>query len=359
MHVHGCLQRLQNSRSAFRIRQTLRGKPDGAQCHCRKENPEDKARIPNAIHDERLFPRIRSRLFQKIETDQQVAAQADAFPSHEHEQHVVRQDQRQHGEHKEVHVAEEAVVPAFVRNVPDGVDVDQEADTGDDQDHDAGKRIEKESPVRHKRHCVSTGHLHRPRRQPLEHDLLSDAMLRLHGQQLNHRARRVNERQPHASHAEHADAGIRKPPAKEKHQRRGRQRKQRDEPEMIQKVARGRHASFISSFLSSRYHFSKSISSANTVSRFRKKAMMMPSPTAASAAASAMMKSANTCPATSPYKRENATRLMFTASRISSMDMSTTITATHFCRANWICCSATSKLTSMITKTKSTMIPPT
>jgi len=33
--------------------------------------------------------------------------------------------------------------------------------------------------------------------------------------------------------------------------------------------------------------------------------------------------------------------------------------ATHFCRANWICCRATSRLTSMITKTKSTMMPPT
>ena len=54
--------------------------------------------------------------------------------------------------------------------------------------------------------------------------------------------------------------------------------------------------------------------------------MMIPSPTAASAAASAMMNSAKTCPATSPYKRENATRLMFTAFRINSMDMSTTMT---------------------------------
>src|SRR5437773_12007751 len=95
---------------------------------------------------------------------------------------------------------------------------------------------------------------------------------------------------------------------------------------MIEKVSGWRHAGFISSLMRSRYHFSKSISSANTVSRLRKKAMMIPRPTAASAAASAMMKSAKTWPATSPYKRENATRLMFTALRISSMDMSTTMT---------------------------------
>src|SRR5205807_9021431 len=172
----------------------------------------------------------------------------------------------------------------------------------------------------------STGDLHRPGGQPFEQDLLSDTMLRLRGQQLKHRAYRVDERQAHAADTEHVDADFREPPTKEKHQRRGRQRKQRDEPKMIQKIARGRHAVFTSSFLSSRYHFNKSISSANTVSRFRKKAMMIPSPTAASAAASAMMKSAKTCPAASPYNRENATRLMFTAFRISSMDMSTTMT---------------------------------
>ena len=33
--------------------------------------------------------------------------------------------------------------------------------------------------------------------------------------------------------------------------------------------------------------------------------------------------------------------------------------APHYCRANCICRTATSRLTSMITKTKSTMIPPT
>src|SRR5229473_1879360 len=173
---------------------------------------------------------------------------------------------------------------------------------------------------------MSARHLQRPGRQPFEHDLLGDAMLRIRSQQLNHAARRVDERQAHASNTEHADANIRQPLAEEKHQRRSRERKQRDEPEMIEKVARGRHAVFISSFLSSRYHFSKSISSANTVSRFRKKAMMIPRPTAASAAASAIMNSAKTCPATSPYRREKATRLMFTAFRISSMDMSTTMT---------------------------------
>src|SRR5713226_2615988 len=54
--------------------------------------------------------------------------------------------------------------------------------------------------------------------------------------------------------------------------------------------------------------------------------MMMPSPTAASAAASVMMKMANTCPSADPTSRENATRLMFTAFSISSIDIKIMIT---------------------------------
>src|SRR5260370_531467 len=90
-----------------------------------------------------IVNRIGGRFFQEIKNDQQVAAKADAFPSDEHEEHVVCEDQREHGEHEKIHVAEEAVVAAFVRHVPNGVKVNEEADTGDDQNHDAGKRIER------------------------------------------------------------------------------------------------------------------------------------------------------------------------------------------------------------------------
>jgi len=34
-----------------------------------------------------------------------------------------------------------------VAHVADGIDVDEEADAGDDEDHDARKRIEEEAPV--------------------------------------------------------------------------------------------------------------------------------------------------------------------------------------------------------------------
>src|SRR5258708_1890933 len=83
----------------------------------------------------------------KIETDQQIRAQADALPADKHQDIVVGQNQRQHGKHEEIEVSEEAVVAAFVRHVSGGINMDQHADAGDKEQPDAGERIEQESSV--------------------------------------------------------------------------------------------------------------------------------------------------------------------------------------------------------------------
>jgi hypothetical protein len=111
------------------------------------ERAENESGVADAVHDECFVGRGRRRLAMKIEADQQVRTQAHAFPSHEQQHVVVREDQRQHGEHEEVEVSEEAVVAAFVRHVSGGVDVDQHAYAGDEQQPDARERIEQESGV--------------------------------------------------------------------------------------------------------------------------------------------------------------------------------------------------------------------
>src|SRR5690606_19778034 len=60
--------------------------------------------------------------------------------------------------------------------------------------------------------------------------------------------------------------------------------------------------------------------------RLRKKTTRMASPMAASAAATVSTKSAKTCPTRSPSAAEKATKLMFTASRINSIDIRMTMT---------------------------------
>src|SRR5690606_36056763 len=64
--------------------------------------------------------------------------------------------------------------------------------------------------------------------------------------------------------------------------------------------------------------------------RFRKKTTRMASPIAASAAATVSTNNAKTCPTRSPSAAEKATKLMLTASRMSSIDIRMTMTFLRF-----------------------------
>src|SRR5213080_925236 len=74
------------------------------------------------------------------------------------------------------------------------------------------------------------------------------------------------------------------------------------------------------------YNFKTLESSTSNDSRLRKMAMMIPKPTAASAAATVITIKTNNCPETSRKKLENATKVRLTAFSISSMHMNIEIT---------------------------------
>ncbi len=67
-----------------------------------------------------------------IEADQQVRREADEAPADEQSDEVVGEHEREHREHEEVQVGEEARERVLAGHVADRVDVDQEADAGDD-----------------------------------------------------------------------------------------------------------------------------------------------------------------------------------------------------------------------------------
>ena len=102
--------------------------------HQEKRNQESK--IANPIDDECFLTGRRRRVFCEPEADQQVRRQAHALPADEHDQIVLRQHQRQHEEHEQVHVRHEAVVTVVFPHVADRVDVNEEADAGDYEQHD-------------------------------------------------------------------------------------------------------------------------------------------------------------------------------------------------------------------------------
>ena len=112
-----------------------------------EEHAENESGVADAVDDESFVSGVAGGFAVEIETDQQIRAQAHAFPADEHEHIIVRQDERQHGEHEEVEVSEEAVVAAFMRHVSGGVNVDQHADAGDEEQPDAGERVEQKSGI--------------------------------------------------------------------------------------------------------------------------------------------------------------------------------------------------------------------
>ena len=168
---------------------------------------EEETGVAHAIDDERFFARVGRGLLQEIETNQQIAAQTHAFPAYKEKQEIVGQHQREHGKHEQVQVAEETVVAAFVGHVADGIDVDQEADAGDYQNHHARKRVKQIAPISDERHRTADSG-DGTRRDPFEKDLLEDAMPRFERQKGKGGAGGVDEGEEHAAHAEEIDGAL-------------------------------------------------------------------------------------------------------------------------------------------------------
>ena len=120
--------------------------------------------------------------------------------------------------------------------------------------------------------------------------------------QIPHRAQRINKRESHAADAHHVHHCIRQIACQRATSAPRRPAETAGSARCDPENSRASSNRLHRSGYTSRYHFSKSISSASNVSRLRKNAMMIPSPTAASAAASVIIKIANTCPSTEPIQ---------------------------------------------------------
>ena len=116
-------------------------------CWISRNSAIRKPKSPTRLVMNAFLPALAAESLQKEKADQQVGRQAHALPADEHEQVVVRQHQREHEEHEQVEVAEEAVVSALVLHVSHGIDVDEEADAGDDQHHDHREMVEIDAVV--------------------------------------------------------------------------------------------------------------------------------------------------------------------------------------------------------------------
>ena len=109
-----------------------------------EEHGEEEAEVADAVDDEGFFACVGCGFFTEVETDEEVRGEAYAFPADEEEQEVGGEDEDRHEEHEEVEIGEEAPVTVFMRHIAGGVEMDEEADAGDDGQHDESEVVDGE-----------------------------------------------------------------------------------------------------------------------------------------------------------------------------------------------------------------------
>ena len=227
------------------------GKPERAEIPRNGEHPQQEPGVTDAVYDECLVGGVAGRLAVKVKANQQVRAQAHPLPAHKHHGVIVPQDQREHGEHEQVQVAEEAVIAPFVRHVAGRIDVDQHADAGHKQQPDTGERIEQEAGISVERSGRSVirdviqvaGVTSQPGVQNLLKWIMPVA--RRPVRVLPNRSARPQERHYHDAHTHGAHRRLLHLAANKKHCRRPKCRQQRNQPDGVQE----KHISAASSYL--------------------------------------------------------------------------------------------------------------
>ena len=123
------------------------GVVDRAEVGEHHEDGDRETGVTDAVHEERLLAGGRRARAQVPEGDQQVGREADALPAEVQHHVVVAEDQQQHRRDEQVEVAEELPAARVVVHVTHRVEVDQGADTRDQQDEHRRQRVEQQTQV--------------------------------------------------------------------------------------------------------------------------------------------------------------------------------------------------------------------
>ena len=118
-----------------------------AEVRPQQEDRDRQADVADPVHEERLLRRRRRGRAVLIPADQQVRGEADALPAEVEHHEVVAQDEQQHRGDEQVELTEEPPPARVVAHVADGVQVDQRADTGDEQHERQRQRVEAQPEV--------------------------------------------------------------------------------------------------------------------------------------------------------------------------------------------------------------------
>ena len=258
---------------------------EGSELRHQSEHPRQEAEVAHPVDDECLASGEGRELLIVVEADQQVRAQPHPFPADEGDEKVVAQDEHQHHAHEQVQVGEIALEAGLVIHVADREPVDPEAYEGDHEEHHAGERIEQEAHLDREIGEHPVVETHESGRDPLVERLLESLAcgVLLATQIAADRQHRDHKRRQHRAAGDDPHALLADAIAQDHAVEQGAEERQhRDEPEQS--------------------HPDSSVTlSSSVVWRRRKSATRMPSPTAASPAATAMVKMAKICPVRSPW----------------------------------------------------------
>ena len=103
---------------------------------------EGEEHVTHTGYDEGFHCRSAILRIGVIETNQQIGAQAHAFPAEVHQQQVIRQHQNHHAGDKQVGVGEETRIALFSAHIPGGEHVDQETNAGHHGEHSQRQAIQ-------------------------------------------------------------------------------------------------------------------------------------------------------------------------------------------------------------------------
>src|SRR5215470_12827950 len=187
-------------------------------------------------------------------------------------------------------------------HVASGVNVDEPADARDDQHHDHRELVHLQIEAGAEGSCCNPG----------EEFFAEEHLPGV--EELPHRFERAQKRKSRRADGRDVDVLVRPLRAEKSIDRRTEQRQQRNNPQVFEHRM-SRHQSL-----------SRSTRSTLSVCRLRAITMMIPRPTAASAAATTITNKTKTCPSSLPSAWLKATKAKFTALSISSMDMKMVMT---------------------------------
>src|ERR1051326_5677560 len=238
----------------------VREETDGAGDEERQHDAEYKTPVADAVGDERFFRSVAGFLAIEVVTNQQVRTKTHAFPTDKHQHEVVGEHESQHRKHEQIEERKEAIETLFSAHVTNGKDVNEKPNKRDEQRVRAAQAVHREREVSAKSSDLQ------PRPNVIEYGRLRTQCAASFEREIERNQRRDCYR----STRDNADkAFIAHTPACEPIDRGAREGRKDDQTEEII------------------FHqsFKMLASSTSSDSRFRKIAMMIPSPTAASAAA--------------------------------------------------------------------------